>query len=187
MIEPTSAAPVSSSSAWIPLLSALGGYLVSAVTEYFRDRRASKREREARDAARHLQQLERRTNFQRQTLLELQEAVQQFGRTSGTAYFVMREDFQSTGKWGEVEFSDKLNSERLQATTKIIMVSVRVRDERVRELTAQLKKSGDAIFSARSKAEAQAAYGKMIASIGPFHDRVGEVLRKLDDDEEAAG
>ena len=95
--------------------------------------------------------------------------------------------YASTGKWGEAEFSDSLNRHRLQATTKIIMVSVRVHDERVKELSAKLKDTGDEIFGAGSEEEAQTAFGRMVAVIGPFHKRVGEVLKKIDDDEDAAG
>jgi len=67
------------------------------------------------------------------------------------------------------------------------MVSVRVHDERVKELSAKLKDTGDEIFGAGSEEEAQTAFGRMVAVIGPFHKRVGEVLKKIDDDEDAAG
>ena len=45
------AAATNASISWFPLLTALVGYLTSAITESFRDRRTAKREREAATAA----------------------------------------------------------------------------------------------------------------------------------------
>jgi hypothetical protein len=89
MIEPTSVAPLNSS-AWLPVVSGFGGFIFGAVTEYLRDRRASTRERESRTAARNLQQLERRTTFQRQTLLDFQDAVQKLAQRVCLAITVVR-------------------------------------------------------------------------------------------------
>jgi hypothetical protein len=65
------AATTATATGWFPVLTALLGYLTSAISERFRDRRAierdrataeatSAREREARNAARRVQSLERR-------------------------------------------------------------------------------------------------------------------------------
>src|SRR4051812_23220205 len=50
------------------------GYAMKSMTDVFEHKRTTRREREAREAARRAQQLERRTTFQRETLLSLQEA-----------------------------------------------------------------------------------------------------------------
>lgn len=47
----------STSPIWLPLFTALGGYVIGFISEWFRDRRASRREREAREAARREQQV----------------------------------------------------------------------------------------------------------------------------------
>jgi hypothetical protein len=95
---------------WFTLLAALVGYLTSAITEYFRDRRtakrereaaaaASAREREAREAARRLQLFERRSNFQRETLLDLQGAVAELARAAGRMHLVNEREYHKTGQW----------------------------------------------------------------------------------------
>jgi hypothetical protein len=53
----------------VSALSVLIGFVTSSATEYLRDSRTSKREREAREASRKVQIAERRIGFQRETLL----------------------------------------------------------------------------------------------------------------------
>lgn len=174
---------------WFPVVTAFGGFILAAISEYLRDRRATTRERDARNAVRHLQQLERRTNFQRQTLLDLQEAAQQLGRSCGTTYFIKHERFLQTGKWEneDLPLPDDLNEDLRQAVTKTIMLSARVRNDGVREMAGTFKRFATGIATASSKSDAQAALNQMMATLGPLHESIGGVLRKLDDDEEAAG
>jgi len=67
----------------VALLSAVVGYIGAMVTEYLRDSRARAREREARDASRRERLQVRRSDFQRETLLNLQEAVMHLARACG--------------------------------------------------------------------------------------------------------
>src|SRR5687768_4612193 len=70
---------------WFPVFTLLLGYGTKAFSDWFQHRRAREREREARDAARRDQLFERRTSFQRQTLLDLQEAIMRLTRTTAEA------------------------------------------------------------------------------------------------------
>jgi hypothetical protein len=79
-----------SSNVWIPIATLLLGYIASLVTEALRDRRLSDREREARAAEREAvresherERIERRKDFQRETLLHLQDVLLQLVRTFG--------------------------------------------------------------------------------------------------------
>jgi hypothetical protein len=71
MADPT---PIASAS-WFPVLTLLLGFVTASISDWLRDRRAGLREREARETGRREQLFQRRTTFQRQTLLELQEEV----------------------------------------------------------------------------------------------------------------
>jgi hypothetical protein len=57
---------------WLPLITGAVGLLSGIVLEWFRDNRTYSREKEARDFTRKDKQRERRNEFQRQTLLDLQ-------------------------------------------------------------------------------------------------------------------
>src|SRR5688500_1707718 len=59
---------------WLPLLTLVLGYVGSIVTEDRRDRRAAERERSARSAERDTNRADREADFQRETLLDLQDA-----------------------------------------------------------------------------------------------------------------
>ena len=84
---------------WFPVLTLLLGYAVKAASDWLQHRRTSERERQAREAARQDQLFERRTTFQRQTLLDLQEAVMRLARSSGAMHHQDVMAFRKTGKW----------------------------------------------------------------------------------------
>jgi hypothetical protein len=65
----------SSGSAWLPLVSALLGFLSSQVLEWLKDKRAYTRERASREAARRDPRTEPRNDFQTKTLLDFQDQV----------------------------------------------------------------------------------------------------------------
>jgi hypothetical protein len=58
------------------------GYLTKSISDWFDFRRVSKREREAREEARRDKLFERRVEFQRATLLDLQGELMNLVRTA---------------------------------------------------------------------------------------------------------
>jgi hypothetical protein len=86
-------------SGWFPALTLLVGFGVKSVSDWFQDRRALRREREARTEARRDQLRERRSDFQRQTLLDLQEAASDLIRACGAIYVQNVAAFRQTGLW----------------------------------------------------------------------------------------
>jgi hypothetical protein len=59
----------------IPTMTAFGGYVSGFLVEWFRDARAYSREREAKATARSEARTDRRRDFQRQSFLDLQDAI----------------------------------------------------------------------------------------------------------------
>jgi hypothetical protein len=184
----------SASSSWFPLLTALGGYLTSAVTEYLRDRRArerdrataaamSEREREARAAATRLQLFQRRSDFQRETLLSLQDAVAQLARAAGRMHHPDEMEYRRTGQWGGHLFPEDLNDSAHQAGVKTLMLMVRVRDDKVREMMKTFRDHANQVGICRTEIESRLALEGMSAALDPLHERIGMVLRILDEEE----
>jgi uncharacterized membrane protein len=119
---------------WFPVLTLLLGFAASWISEWFRDDRTSKREREAREAARQAQLFERRANFQRETLLNLQDAVAKLARTTGRMHHLDSMNHRSTGKWGGFLFPENLDDDAHQANVAVMLLTSRVRDEYIREV-----------------------------------------------------
>lgn len=187
-----------SSASWFPVLTALVGFVTASISDWLRDRRASAREREAaeanrtreregREAARREQRFERRAAFQRQTLLDLQEAVQKLVRTTGEMKHHDTMAVRAGGEWGKQLLGEDLNNRSHLTNVQTTMLGVRVRDESVRNLLRELREECMHSQLAGSEAEAERALVKAASIFEKLNERIGELLRKLDDDEEATG
>lgn len=188
VIEPATTSTVASPvwlPTWLPLLAAFGGFAFASFNDYVKDRRTASREREARDAAGKLQQVERRIAFQRQTLLDLQESAHKMAQVCGTIFFMRHARFSETGIWGEQDIPTGLNEDLRQSVSKTVMLSVRVRSDSVRDEAVTFKGFATGSITASNKTDAQKSINDMSRALGPLHESIGAVLRKLDDDEEA--
>ncbi len=157
--------------------------MTSMLTEYLRDQRAIGREREARVEARRLHLLERRASFQRETLLNLQEEVMQLARAAGRMDHLDKMEYRKTGEWGKHLFPEDLDEGAREAGVKTLMLMVRVRDDVVRDMVKKFRDHANAVGICRSETESRQALDGMTAVLGPLHERIGMILRKLDDDE----
>jgi len=70
---------------WFPVVTLILGFAIGFISDWIKNRRESDREREARREARRERLSDQRRNFQRETLLALQEAVQDLARATGGA------------------------------------------------------------------------------------------------------
>ncbi len=181
----------------VPLLTALGGYLTSAFTEYFRDRRArerdreaaavaSARERETREAAKRVQLAERRASFQRETLLSLQDAIFALARAAGEMHHIEEMESRRTGTWGKILFPDTLDNQPREAGVRTLMLMVRVNDEHVREMTKTFRDHANRVGICRTEKESQQALLAMAEAMEPLHERTGMIVRRLDEDDGGA-
>lgn len=170
--------------AWVPLVTAFAGYAAGFITEWFRDGRVSERERQARQAARREQRFERRTTFQRQTLLDLQEAVMKVLRTTGEMHHQDEMASRAGAEWGKQLFEGDLSERSRLANAQTTLLGVRIRDESVRNLLKEVKKYSAEVTHSRSKGDADRAALALVSEFDKLNNRIGEVLRKLDDDED---
>ncbi len=158
----------------LPLVTLVLGYAGRMLTEYLQDRRIASRDREARDGER----ARMRREFQRDTLLELQEVMFKFGRAVGAAHMEDVRAYRSTGVWGRQPIGEW--SEMLRETTvRILILGARLEDEELRRLVFQVKDFGDRVSESKSEEEALSIMHESLKSFEPANARIGELLRGL--------
>jgi hypothetical protein len=172
---------------WFPVLTALLGtslgYAAKFFTDWLHDRRSAEREREARGAVRRDQLFERRTTFQRQTLLDLQEAALELARAVGLAHHQDYLAFRATGQWGKQLIGEDLSERERLAHARTSLLGARVRDDPTRELVTKLKNYAGETVHSETRDESERALLGMGLALEELNQRVGEVLRKLDEEE----
>lgn len=169
------------SAGWFPVATAFAGYAAGFVTEWFRDSRTARREREARAEKRADDLRARRAEFQRQTLLDLQEAMFQLARAAVALHHQDAMTFRNTGVWGRQPVSDELSEGHRAALARTNMLVARVRDEDIRHLVGQLRAHSAEASISRSEADAGRCIASMMGAQEQANERVGEILRSLDE------
>jgi hypothetical protein len=100
---------------WLPLVTAFGGLISGLILEWLRDKRSYTREQTARNAARRDAQIERRNDFQRRTLLHLQDAVQASIRNTSQMHHWDTMSKREGEAWHSRPYPDDLNEKVLLA------------------------------------------------------------------------
>jgi len=162
----------------IAVATFLLGQLFAIVLEWLRGRATAAREREARAQARKEAAEDRRAEFQRQTLLDLQEALQALGRTSGEAWAARMHNYGETGTWGS-PFGNELLLRQQEAFTRVHVLQTRVLDERLRDLVEQVKVGHQTLELAQSKSAAGEALNAFSISADEANRRAGDLIRAL--------
>jgi len=165
----------------LPIFTLLLGYATSSLSEWLRDRRAREREREAREATRSDQLYERRTNFQRQTLLDLQDALMDLVRTAGAMHHKDVTAYRGTGRWQKQFYDEQLDESARFAQARTSMLNVRVRDEAIRELVKEVKDHINSAGAAANREDSERSLASMASTFEKLNQRLGQILRELDD------
>jgi hypothetical protein len=117
----------------------------SLITEALRDRRQSARERQAKDderaAAKDVAdeaEDRRRRDFQRETLLELQEVLHDLARAYGAEHFADLKHGRETGSWyPKVMLEEEINKQGFEANRRSNILVARIDDEELRSTSAR--------------------------------------------------
>ena len=167
----------------LPVVSAFLGFAFSSILDWGRDARTYKREKAAREAARRDAILERRNEFQRETLLSLQEAVLRLMQTSAKLHLLYLDNLKTHGTGYATDAPAELAKDNQDANGLTAMLSSRVRDEEVRTLLQTLKNYLNAAVSPsnRSIEVSRAAWTQVTQNAVALNLRIGDALRSLDD------
>jgi hypothetical protein len=166
-----------------PVLYLLLGYGTKALQDWLQHKRTLERERETRRALRQDAIAERRTQFQRQTLLDLQPALMDLARQAGKMHLHDLTDYRTTGTFHSQAYPDDVNAGFGSAAALTSMLAVRVNDAEVRVLTAAFKSAASDIGGAKNPDDSMACFVKMSRSFESLQERIGVVLRELDEDD----
>jgi hypothetical protein len=112
------------------LAGGLGGYWLAGRNEEARDKRAAAREVQARREALGERLEEDRHNFQRDTLLELQEELQ---RITENVIQIMTRDTKTIKESGEIQLGGSLSDENKRIAVSIQRLKNRVLDDELRQ------------------------------------------------------
>jgi len=173
------------SAVWLPIATLILGGVLTAFFDAQKDRRALDREREARKDQRSDTLLLKRIEFQRDTLLALQDAIASFGRFTGQMHLHDEQVFRETKEWGKSQLGEEISNGAFAANVLLDKLRVRVDDDTIREQTSRFRLLCLAVGEARSESTSTGALNEAMAVMAPLHERIGEVLRNLDKDEEA--
>jgi len=174
------------SSVLLTIVSVVTGFVVKWATDTLEDRRLTKRQREARKEARRDFLQQRQTDFQRQNLLDVQEASMSLMRSAATQHHADTMAFRQTGKWQGHLLPEAVSDDCAAAQRATTTLAVRIRDVEVRRLVDELK--GTCVGLTRTTGSDEA--DRLLASAVRIHDalnrRIGDVLRNLDQEDNSA-
>lgn len=120
---------------WLVFVGPFLGYGVAVGTEYLRGRQTLLREREARQDARRAAREDARDAFERETLLQLQDAVLALMRNTSRVQLETEKEYRRTKKWGRSLLPEEIGGEpSLQFTWDVQRLRVRLLDDDLREL-----------------------------------------------------
>jgi hypothetical protein len=168
---------------WSGGLLVIAGIVVNQWYERGKERRSAKRAEEIRRAERRDKLLERRAEFQRPILLEMQEVAQQLIRAAMESMALARK--ASTSGMRDGSLSGDIGEAMLTAQLRIQALAERVQDGRVRDTAYELRLCCAIRVPGATHSEAMdAAWSSALSEFYALNERIGEALRKLDDIED---
>ena len=167
---------------WFPVFTLMLGYGTKYLSDWYQHKRTVERERESRRETRDVT-TERRTQFQRQTLLDLQSAVMDLARYTGKMHHHDLIGHRTTGIFHLQPYPDDVNENFRAATALTSILSVRVNDDRVRVLVSAFKSAASDVGDAENPNDSKASLDTMSGLFVELQERIGVVLRALDEDD----
>lgn len=163
---------------WFPVLTLIVGYVIKLIEDRLTHQRALQRERENRMENRRITLEERHADFQRQILLELQDAAQDLARGAGQAHRKDTVAFKQTGTWQKQPFAADIDDRITQSNIRCIKLASRITDDSIRELTKSFRLHALGISACRTEGEADALMLTSIKELQQLHELIGQQLRR---------
>ena len=161
--------------------SVIAGGVLTMLAAWLGDRRITERDRERRREERRERLVTRRNDFQRETLLALQDASQKLLRNTGASLHQDVVAHRTTGTWQRQQLPDDLSNDRLRLTTETMLLASRVRDDEVRALADRLRTQTAVVGLSSGENEAESRMMAAADTQGALIQRIGEIVRGLDE------
>jgi hypothetical protein len=159
------------------------GFAVKWASDWLQNKRQVEREREARNTSRSQLLTDRRRDFQRQTLLDLQEALNDLARATGEMHHKDVMAAKQSGQWQKQLFGEEVNNRAMLAMRRTSTLGVRVHNDAVRNMVFVIRDAAAKVTASRTEEDSEMAFVLMVANLDQLQHRIGELLRKMDDEE----
>ncbi len=157
--------PDTSSPTWVGAISALSGVVVGLLSPLVTATLMKKRERESRIETRRDSAREKQNEFQRETLLSLQETSQALIRTA---------------------YPPKLAAVSADRFLRVTKLKVRVTDDFIRRICGELQQQYDEFLQSADAFVQTNSVNVMFEIYNRLNDAIGERLRTLNDEDRYA-
>jgi hypothetical protein len=174
-----------SPSVWFPVVTLVVGLLLKAMFDSWTENRKAGFDRESRIEKRKEILLLQRIDLQRKALGELQEAIADMMRSTSLIQMSDVVAFRQTGEWGKAFSPEGVSESARENFRKVSLLRVRVSDENVRSMASKLSSLCTAVTLAKSEEHSDNEWSIASALYGATNDKIGEVLRSLEHQEQA--
>jgi hypothetical protein len=159
----------------------VGGYAVKTLDDLRRERRADQRADRQREIDLEDERRHREADFQRETLLELQEALHAALKAAARDVMEQSSDAKNRGvPFPQGRARSETNEEEQQLLGRVLVIRARVKDDEVRDLTDAVTAamvSPQALFSESAEAALKALQGSW-QLFGVLNEHIGALLRE---------
>lgn len=164
-----------------PVITLIIGHLLATRSDRAKDERAADRERVARAEQRRHRILERRAEFQRSVLVELQDVAIAYARATGAGFHEDMVAHRRQGAaWGSQQLSDGVSDRHAELQRRLNILIARIGPGAVQERAKHLADLCNRGAYARSESAASAAMSELGDAMTDLNEEVGRALRRLD-------
>lgn len=157
------------------LLGTIAGAAASIATTVIASRNAASLQSMAAATERE----EKARAFQRETLIELQDALHDELRAVALVYMTDEAAYQESGTWGKKMLGEELNNRVHLAGRRTLLLSERVADDDLRGHIKSLRGRLTEVQMARDVAVAECAHAAAMDMGISVMEHIGQVLRSL--------
>lgn len=163
----------------LPIVTLIIGAFITIITNFLSDRRVFIREKQARKEQRYDNIYMKRIEFQRSTLLEMQEVMSVLVRQTAQTYNL---DFinKDPDYWSKDYRPEELNEQSRLTKVRFNILRVRISDANIRDKLWVLINTCTKIIMATNKETAEIELRNMGNIIQDLQEIIGESLRNLD-------
>jgi hypothetical protein len=172
---------MNASSLWLPLLTFVGGFVAKSIQDWLQDRQTAMREREARLEARRDTYFAKRAEFQRETILGIQDVAQKMIRNAGQLSMHDIEWHIRSSLWQEKPLPAEIDQAGLEQNAMMNKLAVRLADGEARRLVQSFRDACTRVGLASKPAYSKSALREAGEQHLELNARLGELLRSLDD------
>lgn len=171
-------------SVWFPVVSVVLGFICKGVLDHFSEQRRIEADRTSRREGRSEAARLRRIEFQRSSLIELQELLDSLGRYAARCHIEDVSAYRKTGTWGRNMLEGSLSEDMRQAQSRAVLLESRIESDHIREAVAKFRNNVGLISLADTETQSDETLQSLAGLAKNLHDQIGLELRRLDGNED---